>query len=353
MGEMPAIYQEAMKFRAALRAGNDASLKRLVEAYGRIYGRLQTQLRALEADILEAQKAGREFSQDWLRRQERYQQLMAQTRDELNRYAGLIESEMDSLTKEALAAAEEDALRLAAARLPGVPATVLRSVWNRLPAEAVETLLGFLAPESPLTKRLAGFGVEAALRIGAALEESVALGYSPRRLAGTLRRSAGMSLSDALRLARTTQINAYREATRASYIANERLVPTWTWVSALDPGGTCMACVAKHGSIHPVTERLNDHHNGWCVMVPNPVSYRDLGLNVAGPPAERIPTGEEWFKGLPEGQQRAFMPSEAAWKAWQAGQVGIGEFVGSRVDDVWGEMVAVRAVRTTDLEKNG
>ena len=344
MVEQPKVYQEAMRFRAEVRARNDAALTRLVEGYGRIYQRLSALLRSLELDIQEAQAAGKDFSVDWLRRQERYKALIAQTQDELNRYAGLIEGELDTLTKEAVARAQEDALQLTGMRLPGLPEGALRSVWNTLPAEGVETLLGYLAPDSPLTARLARFGTEAAARIAAALEESVAIGYSPRRLAETLRRQAGMSLTDALRMARTTQINAYREATRASYVANEEVVPTWTWVSALDPAGTCMACVAQHGTVHPVSERLNDHHNGWCVAVPNPVSYRELGLDVDGPPVEVIPSGEEWFQGLTEGQQRAFMPSEAAWEAWRAGKVKVRDFLGSREDEVWGEMVGVRAV---------
>lgn len=342
--EMPAIYREVMRFRGEVRARNDAALQRLVQAYGRIYERLAVQLRALEADILEAQAAGTSFSADWLRRQARYQALIRQTQEELNRYAGLIEAELDELTREAVARAQDDAVQLVGVRLPALPEAALRSVWNRLPAEAVETMLGFLAPGSPLTKRLETFGAEAALRIAAALEESLAIGYSPRRLAATLRKQAGMSLTDALRLARTTQINAYREATRAAYVANERIVPSWTWVSALDPGGTCMACIAQHGSVHPASERLNDHHSGWCMMVPNPVGYRALGLGVDGPPMEEIPTGEAWFQGLPAAQQRAFMPSAQAWALWEKGEVGVRDFLGTRADQVWGEMVAVQAV---------
>ena len=346
MVEQPAIYGEAMRFRAEIRARNDAALQRLMEAYGRIYTRLTAQLRALELDIVEqaGRPQGAAPTPDWLRRQERYKALIEQTQEELNRYAGLVGTELDRLTAEAVARAQEDALRLTGLRLPALPEGVLRAVWNRLPAEAVETLLGFLAPGSPLTKKLEEFGTEAALRLGRALEESLAVGYSPRRLAETLRRQAGMSLTDALRMARTTQINAYREATRASYVANQEIVPTWTWVSALDPAGTCMACVAQHGTVHPATERLNDHHNGWCVMVPNPVSYRELGLDVDGPPVEEIPSGEEWFKGLTPAQQRGFMPSEAAWKAWQAGELQVRDFLGSREDEVWGEMVGVRAL---------
>lgn len=340
---MPEIYRVAMRYRAALRAENDAALARLVQSYGRIYERLQTALRALEADILEAQAAGVDFSVDWLRRQGRYRELLRQVEEELGRYGAGLGMELDRLTAEGIARGEADALGLTAARLPGLPQAALQTVWNRLPTAAVETLLGFLAPDSPLTKRLAKFGPEAALRIGRALEESVAAGYSPRVLAETLRRQAGMSLTDALRMARTTQVNAYREASRLAYLANEKLVPTWTWCSALDPAGTCLACIAKHGSVHPVTERLNDHHNGWCVMLPNPVSYRELGLNVDGPPAEVLPTGEAWLKGLPEAEQRVFF-SGKEWEAWQAGKVGLQDFLGRAEDRVWGEMVVQRGL---------
>lgn len=328
-----------MGCRGALRAGNDAALRRLVDAYGRIYERLREGLRALEADMLAAEAAGVEVSADWLRRQGRYESLLNQVRAELARYGGMVEAELGGLGRSAVGAAERDAWALTRAQLPLIPEAALGTVWNRLPAGAVETMLGFLAEESPLMKKLGLLGEDAAVRVARAMEESVALGYSPRELAVTLRKEAGMKLTDALRMARTTQINAYREASRAAYVANSRLVPTWTWCSALDSGGTCMACVARHGSVHPVSERLNDHDNGWCVMVPNPVSYRDLGLDVDDPPFEAIPTGEAWFKGLGEAEQRAFMPSKAAWGAWQDGKLRVGDFLGSREDDVWGEVI--------------
>ena len=154
-----------------------------------------------------------------------------------------------------------------------------------------------------------------------------------------------MALTDALRMASTTQIDAYREASRMAYVVNQRIVPSWTWVSALDPQGTCMACVARHGSVHPVSERLNDHHNGWCVEAPNPVSYQELGLNVAGPPLEVIPQGPEWFAGLTEREQQRFMRSGSAWEAYKAGKITVQDFVGSRVDDVWGEIIQEISVK--------
>lgn len=333
------IYRVAMQYRAALRVENDAALARLVQSYGRIYQRLQEKLEALQARILARQAAGEPFSVDWLRKQRRYQELMVQLREELERYSAVLEAEVDSLARAGIAAAERDALALTVVRMPVLGRGALRSVWNRLPSEAVETLLGFLAEGSPLDTWLRGFGEAAAKRAGKALTESIALGFSPRDLAQVLRGQVGLPLTDALRVARTAQINAYREASRATYVANSRLVPTWTWVSALDPAGTCMACVARHGSVHPVSERLNDHDNGWCVMVPNPVSYRELGLDVEGPGMETIPTGADWFAGLGSAQQQAMLPSEAAWRAWQEGKVRVGDFLGRAEHDVWGEVV--------------
>ena len=344
-GRWMGIYDEVMRFRAALRAENDAALGRLVNSYGRIWRTLEGKVRALEADIAEELAAGRSVGTDWLRRQERYRELMAQLQQEVGRYASLLEGELAAAMESAFAAAERDALALTAARLPGIPQAALKSVWNMLPRDAVETLLGFLAEDSPLMKKMAEMGTETALRAARAMEESITVGYSPRALAQTLRHETGMTLTSAMRTARTTQINAYREASRAAYVANQRIVPSWTWVSALDPQGTCMACVARHGSVHPVSERLNDHHNGWCVAVPNPVSYQELGLNVAGPPVEAIPAGADWFAGLPEGQQRQFLRSGSAWEAYKSGKIAVQDFVGSRVDDVWGEIIQEMSVK--------
>ena len=335
----PEIYRVAMGFRKALRRENDAALERLVAAYGEVYERLLTELRALEAEIVEARAAGQPVGADWLRRRRRFQRLLRQVREELARFGVVLEHELGTVARAGVRAAERDAMALTAARLPLLPQPLLRRVWDTLPVPVVEQVLGFLAEGSPLRRKLATFGEQAALRVEQALVQAVVRGSSPRELARVMRREAGMGLTDALRYARTTQINAYREATRLAYVRNTRIVPEWTWVSALDPAGTCMACVARHGTVHPVTERLNDHDNGWCVMAPNPVSYRELGLNIDGPPVEGIPTGADVFAGLGSREQRQLLPSEAAWQAWQDGKLQVADFLGSGTSDVWGEMV--------------
>jgi len=338
---LASAHKQALRYRAQLRAGNDAAISRLARSYAATYKRLLTQLRALEADIQEYQATGKVFSMDWLRRQERYRELLVQCEVGMRRYGAVLQSEIGQLVDAAITQAERDAVALVRMRLPLLPDRALRSMWNRLPSEAIESLLGFTAADSPLTARMEKFGEGMAARMGARLEESLSIGYSPRTLAATFRKELGLDLTSALRHARTTQISAYREATRLAYAANPQIVPSWTWVSALS-SGTCLACIAKHGTIHPNSERLNDHWAGWCVMSPVTVSYRDLGLRVDGPDLPAIPTGQDALRAMPASEARGFFgKDEELYQAWLDGKITADKFAVEREDPVWGSMIAV------------
>ena len=97
-----------------------------------------------------------------------------------------------------------------------------------------------------------------------------------------------------------------------------------------------MSCVALHGSVHPVTETLNDHHNGRCAMIPNTVTYRDLGLHVDTPELE-IESGRDWFKEQPAAMQQQMM-GQGMWDAWQGNQFAFDKLSQPYSDKVYGVM---------------
>jgi hypothetical protein len=193
-----------------------------------------------------------------------------------------------------------------------------------LPTKAIETMLGFLQPEGEMYKRLAGLGVERALSISNKLLEGIGLGYNPRKVAGLITDELGQGLTSALRMARTSQLYAYREATRANYIANDNVVKGWIWWAELD-SETCMSCVAMHGTVHELDETLDDHHNGRCAMLPY------LGDNA--PEA----TGKDWFDRQDEATQRSMMGA-TKFEAWKEGKFEFGNLSSTHTDDVYGEM---------------
>jgi hypothetical protein len=210
--------------------------------------------------------------------------------------------------------------------------------WQSLNPEAVNSLLGFLADDSPLMTGLREkLGPAVADQVGQKLFEGIALGYNPRKVAAIIQKELGQGLTWTLRTARTAQLYAYREATRASYLANPEIVKGWEWRSARD-NRTCMSCLSLDGTHHKPDERLADHHNGRCSLLPDTVTYRDLGLKVAEPPPVVGDTGEAWFRGQSEAQQRAQM-GPGKHDAWKAGKFKFGDLSSlADPDPVYGRM---------------
>jgi hypothetical protein len=203
-----------------------------------------------------------------------------------------------------------------------------------LPKGAIEQLLGFLSPDGPLYSRLSLLAPTTVEGVSKAILDGVSLGYNPRKIAREVTNAFGMGLTDSLRMTRTIQIWSYRESNRATYLANADVVQKWQWHTALD-GRACMACVALHGTIHELSEPLRGHHNCRCAPIPVLVG-QDNGV------IEQ--TGEEWFRGLPEKQQRDLM-GKGRFAAWREGKFAFGQIVGSHDDHVYGTMFTEQPLR--------
>lgn len=313
----------ARRQRAALELADRAVLKRLVDAYTGLYSRLADRIDVLVADVAgEMGEGGVRMSAGEIALLPRYKALVAQMAAELRKFQGLTGMLIDETAQAALARAGSDAKRLVAAAVPGITAQ-----WDALSAGAVESLLGFLDPDGPLYARLAQLGPLTAEKAAGVMLDALATGRNPRAWAGQIRDALGIGLSDALRMTRTVQLYAYREATRANYAANPGAVSGWYWMAELD-SETCLSCVAQHGSLHPVEETLNDHHNGRCAMLPAVVG--------AEPPLA-AGAGQAWFEDLSPNAQRAMMGA-ARFEAYQGGQFGFDALSATRTDEVYGPM---------------
>ena len=331
----PPVIEAAYRFKAGLLASERQSATRLVKAYGRIYQGMQGQTQALLDQMLAMENPTR----GQLQRMARMKTLQRQIVDEMTRYGTIIENEATLGAQEAIAQALGDSQKLTQLALPGVGAldAQIMAQWNRLHVDAVEQAIAFLGDGSPLQARWAvQMGEEVAKEVAEAMIQGVALGWNPVKIAGAIRTQYGQGLNWALRNAQTVQMWAYREASRMSYLANAHIVKDWTWVSALD-NRTCLACIAEHGTIHPLSESLNDHYNGRCIAVPNTITYRDLGFDMDAEPLT-VGSGEDWFKLQPELVQRQMM-GPAKWDAWQAGKFNLDSLITLSPDPVYGEMV--------------
>jgi SPP1 gp7 family putative phage head morphogenesis protein len=305
--------------RDALLKGERSAAVRLVNAYGTLYKRLQSQLDALTAE-LDVLAAKGEVSRWRAMRLDTLKRLKSQVLDEVDRYGVLVEDAVDQGARNAITVAGQNGYHLVQAALPGVREldAVIMGSWQSLDPEAIYAGLGFMDDSGPIKSYLRDqFGKEIAQGVEDALIESIGLGYNPRKLATTFTRQFGMGLVSALRTARTTQLYAYREATRQHYMANEKIVPQWRWRSARDVR-TCMSCAAMDGTLHDAKELLNDHWNGRCVAIPVPITYQMLGLGVAD-----TPSSDQWLGSLSVEDQKRMLGKR--FDTWRSGELRFSE----------------------------
>ena len=342
----PQVFDVMQAFRLSLLRRERKAATRLVNAYGEAYRRLLPQIDALVAEI----EAGGAKAWKGYKLQ-RLQSLKKQIEFELNEYSVFADREIVLGAREAVQYAGREAKIVTQASLPGfepVDARIMQS-WNRLPSESVETLLGFLENGSPLRESLRAIGPTVADVVESRLAEAIALGYNPRKVAGLIRNELGKSLDWSLRTARTTQIYAYREAARANYIANDHVVKGWIWRCARGDR-TCMSCIAMDGTKHPLTERLNDHHNGRCFQEPETFTYQELGIDIPEPKADVSEDAKSWFEKQPEAVQRKMM-GNSKYEAWKRGKFKLDQLTTESVDSVWGDIRVETPLKDIVIEK--
>ena len=314
------VIDYALQFRLALERKDTVALNRLISAYRDIYSRLSGDIDALTLQI-----ASGEYTATTVIKLDRYRDLIQQAAEQLRDFQGLTRAEIETAARLGLDLGSLQARQLLSVTARGDVSVT--AAFRALPKETLEQLMGFLDPAGPLYQRLALLAPTTVDGISAAILEGVAKGYGPKVLAGRIVNELGMGLTDALRMTRTTQLYSYREASRATYMANAEVMEGWQWFAQLD-GSTCMSCVAQHGSIHPVTETLNDHHNGRCAMLPITKFY--------GPPLD-TEQGRKWFGEQSETMQRQMMGA-GKFDAWQEGKFDLSQMTTEKPNDVWGLM---------------
>lgn len=339
------LERAARKFRAALLSHDRAVSRAMIDAYGQSWRRIRVQLETLNSHIAQARAAGVRVSAQWLYQQNRLATLKQQVEQEVAGFARYAGAQIGEGQAVAVDMARAHAEQLAMAGL-GPPPPGVNLNWDRLPREAVSDLVGALHNGSPLASLLAELGPTASKAVSDALIVGVATGLGPREVARIIRRDVGMSLVRALKISRTEILRSYREATRRNYQANSDVVKGWIWHSALDRR-SCACCWAMHGTNHGLDEKLDDHVNGRCAMIPWTSSWTDiLGKKGQDIPDTRpqMETGASRFGKLSDADKEAIL-GKAAFQAYKAGAVKLEDFVGRSFSKRWGSMRSARSLQ--------
>ena len=363
---MSDILKSAERFKRNLLKGNDKAIRRLIGAYDETWKQLQNNLDAVTRLINEAQAAGKhavarevgskvalapdEYTIDWLRRQARYNELLRQ-----------IETEVHGFSKQAIAETinEQDwgvkygqasATELLKESLGPVPKEFRGKVavtWNRAPSEALQNLVGFLADGSPLDYKFAGLPKAVADGVRDTLSTGFEAGWNPKKIAREVRRTYDGGLENGLTTCRTEVMRAYRTASHETYQANSDVCDGWVWLSAMSDR-TCCACLAQNGSLHPLTESLNDHPSGRCVAACHTRSYAEiLGddrlKNIKDTSIQPF-DAEDKFKALSETEQRKVLGVKR-YELFKDGKISLSDCATKVKSEVWGDHYAPTSLK--------
>lgn len=266
-------------------------------------------------------KAEPELTANQIQRTDEYKDLLKTTQEELDEFAEYATQQIDLSSTASITAGVAAFIALANILNIEQPAVVTPT--------AVELLASYLKTDGELLGRIDLWSNFHTDKVKDMILEGVRLGRNPVKIGKSISEAIGGALTDSVRTTRTVQLWSYREATRANYIANSDIIKGWIWYASLDLR-TCLSCVNMHGSVHPLSEPLNDHHNGRCDMLPFPQGLD--ALNETG-----FPTGEEWFNAQSDEFQEKSMGKEK-YEAWKNGKFTFDQLTQEYTDPVYGAM---------------
>ena len=329
----PEAVASVRKFRAAVLGREQQAAAEMVRRYIPIHRGIQSEITLLLAEVAEKDLT---FAQT--QRLKRYRALIAQVERDVAKFAVDAGDLITQAQRDAVGIAEAGVRSTVDARLPvGISTDTLAAAgveWNTLPAGAVEAFAGISGDGAPLGRLLAPLGQETAQGVTEGISQGIARGFSPRKTAALITDKTGLGLTRSLLISRTETLRAYRESTRAIYESNKAVVKGWRRVAAHD-GRTCFGCLALDGTLYRTNEPIDAHPGCRCAMVPETITYADLGLNVPEDNRKRE-LGTEWFERQPEGQQRQMM-GRKTFEAWKGGKFKLEDMAKVTSDPVWGK----------------
>lgn len=302
---------------------------RWVQAWQQIEAALETNLTRLASDnpTVSAQVRAIRAGKAW---QPAADQLIEQARR-----AGADASAIAAQLAEQAAAHQLD---LITAQLPNIASVGIKLV--RADPQAMAWIVTRATQQ--ITARHYFLQAEASEQMKQALIQAVSLGENPRVAAKHMVEAVqgvfNGGLTRAEVIARTEQLDAYRDSATATQLANRDVLAGWQWVATLSDR-TCRSCIAMHGSIHDIDEPGPlDHQQGRCSRAPVTKRWSDIDPRLAGisePPGMVQPgDGEAWLRKQPPEVQDKILGKRGA-EAWRNGQWPASQWSQLRVTDGW------------------
>jgi SPP1 gp7 family putative phage head morphogenesis protein len=304
------------RLRAAVGREADDTVRTLAKAWALAWDELSGAWREAAADLAaQAARDGRWPSPWQVARVERLADAMNASTRALSVLAVEARLTIAPAVLSAVTATGRDTPHILASQLPKVHAG---PAADRFAGRVAPTVLDAIVQRvtgrvTALTRPLSADSRDVMQR---ALIRGVAIGDNPRTVAAQMvARVQGAfngGLARAVTISRTEILDAHRSAASAVHGANADVMSGWVWLASVSRR-SCSACIAMHGTSHPVDQPGPlGHPNCRCSRAPKVKPWRDLGIDL-DEPADLIPDARTAFAALaPADQLRIMGPARLA-----------------------------------------
>ena len=317
----PLVILLLRQFKADLLAREAVQMALMARRWIVVEDALDAAILRVAERIEELTEEGGTVSPSRILQLDRYRSLLAQAEREVMRYVSFADGDITAEQTRLGELAIEQSVQTINATYAS--ANAVPGLFDVLPVDAIENMIGFAGDGSPLRALLEEAWPTSAQAMTEALIRATALGINPRETARRMREGLEQGLNRILTIARTEQLRVYREAGRQAY--QESGVVTGYRRLATHDDRVCPACLFAEGQVYELDEPLDEHPNGRCAQVPI----------VKNLPPITWQTGPTWFNDQDAETQRSIL-GPGRYEAWQAGQFALDALISRSSDPTWG-----------------
>ena len=241
-----------------------------------------------------------------------------------------------SAAYQATRAAEEAVLR-AVARVSEEKRPPLHRV-QPAPSDDTHTAIYTAANGADASTLFDGMDEECALEIQRATTTAAATDRDEAWLEAAILAALMRSLYRAQTVARDQALDCWRVVTLNIYVANRDVLQGWVWIALL--GSCCVACALMHGTVHDISEGMDSHVCCACTAMP---------LAIGDDSGGDIQSGADWLNEQDDSVLQDKL-GPAAFNAWKAGDVELGDFIATKHDSQWGDSIYQPSLRQLGLD---
>jgi len=339
------IEQTVAHFRDLLMKREAASQQVLDAAFQQVLTAINPALERLYGQMTDALGGGDQLSLSWLYEANRLEVIKQSISGQIDQYAALAKMTTGVMQHDGVKIGLDAAIAMLNVSKPPTVAWSFGEPDQR----AIQNIVGVTQAGSPLADLFAGFGREASQKVSAALITGVILGDNPRKVARDVQESLGVSRNRALVISRQEMLRCYKSAQIESYRANDDVVESYMWLAKLD-ARTCAACLAMHGTIHPLSQPMESHVCCRCSQTPITKPWSEilgpLGIDTSNIPETRFQTqtGVDWFHDQSAGTQTKIL-GPMKYDAWKKGKFDFADIVKKTHDPDWGGSIQEKPLR--------